>query len=688
MELDIRQHFRNRSKYIRAFIFLSAISALVLLFLYLSLYIYAKTLGPPELAVPQSTLYYSGSGSLIGETDNGQKRYWTEYRRISENLINATVSVEDRKFFEHHGFDIKRIGGAVIADIKAMGKVQGASTITQQYARNLYLTHDKNWIRKWNEAFYTMRLEMNYSKEEIMEGYLNTIYYGHGAYGVQAASRYYFNKDAGGLSLAEASMLAGIPKGPGRYSPLVNFEKAKARQRIILQSMAKESFITKEQADSAWKAPLQLHGKHQAVKEKTAPYFQDAVRAALKTQLGLDDRTIELGGLKVYTTLDEQLQKAAEDTVSSVIAEGSGMQAALLAMEPQTGEVKALVGGKSYQESPFNRVTQALRQPGSTIKPLLYYAALERGYTPSTALLSEPTEFKTDGGKSVYTPRNYNNQYAGGEITLAQAIALSDNIYAVKTHLFLGQETLVKTARKFGITAQMAAVPSLALGSSAVRLAEMVNAYNLFANGGRRVEPVFIKKVLNSQGEVIFEAADEHEQTLDPAQAAVMTGMLTGVFDKKLNGYAKVTGSTISGELTRPYAGKSGSTLADSWMIGYTPSLTAGVWTGYDDARKIEVPAEKLYAKKIWARFMEKGLEGIPAEPFPETEGVVGAQVDPASGKLAAPGCPESRLTYYVKGTEPETFCDAYFQQGGQKEKTGQETGKTPWYKRMMKFLQ
>lgn len=688
MELDIGQHFRKRSKYIRAFLFISAISALVLLFLYLSLYIYAKTLGPPELAVPQSTLYYSGSGSLIGETDNGQKRYWTDYQHISENLINATVAIEDRKFFGHHGFDIKRVGGAVIADIKAMGKVQGASTITQQYARNLYLTHDKNWIRKWNEAFYTMRLEMNYSKEEIMEGYLNTIYYGHGAYGVQAASRYYFNKDADRLSLAEASMLAGVPKGPGRYSPLVNFEKAKTRQRIILQSMVKESYITAEEADTAWMAPLKLNGKHQSVKEKTAPYFQDAVRTALKTQLGLDDRTIELGGLKVYTTLDEKLQKAAEETVSSVMTDGSGMQAALLAMEPQTGEVKALVGGKSYQESPFNRATQALRQPGSTIKPLLYYAALERGYTPSTALLSEPTKFETDGGKSVYTPRNYNNQYAGGEITLAQAIALSDNIYAVKTHLFLGQDTLVKTARRFGITAQMAAVPSLALGSSAVRPAEMVNAYNFFANGGRRAEPTFIRKVLNSKGEIIFEAADEHEQELDPAQTAVMTGMLTGVFDKKLNGYAKVTGSTISGELTRPYAGKSGSTLADSWMIGYTPSLTAGVWTGYDDARKIEVPAEKLFAKKIWARFMEKGLEGSPAEPFPETEGVIGAEVDPASGKLAAPGCPESRLTYYVKGTEPETFCDAYFLPDGPKDKPGQENGKTPWYKRMLKFWQ
>ncbi|MFJ7639618.1 transglycosylase domain-containing protein [Peribacillus sp. NPDC097264] len=685
MELIPSERFKRTTKYVRAFIIFATIGLIILFVLLLSLLMYAKILGPPPLAVPQSTLYYSHDGNVIGESDNGQKRYWVGLESISPELVKATVAVEDRQFYTHKGFDIKRIGGAILADVRAMSKVQGASTITQQYARNLFLDHDKTWSRKLNEAFYTIRLEMNYSKKDILEGYLNTIYYGHGAYGAQAASQYYFGKDAKDLTLPEASMLAGIPKGPSNYSPLDNLDKAKSRQKVVLHAMQTKDYISKADTDEALQASLSLNGEHGTVTKKMAPYFQDAVKQALKTQLHLDDRTIELGGLKVYTTLDENQQRIAEESLSTVIPEQASIQASLVAMDPRTGEVRALVGGTDYTASPFNRVTQALRQPGSTIKPLLYYSALENGFTPSTTLKSEATTFTFDDGHTSYKPHNYNYQYANDEITMAQAIALSDNIYAVKTHLFLGEQALVDAARRFGITSKMDAVPSLALGTSNVRPIEMVNAYGILANGGKKVEPTFITKVEDRKGEVIFERSQKGEQILDKDKAFVMTEMLTGVFDETLNGYTKVTGSTISSQLTHRVAGKSGSTSTDSWMVGYTPQLVAGVWTGYDQGKKIEIPAEKSYAKKIWASYMEKGLKGQPSKPFKETGNVIGVHVNPASGKLATDACPVSRLTYYVKGTEPVEYCEEHFKQKNTKSAPKDGKHKNPWYKKILK---
>lgn len=683
MEVFPLQRLKQAGKHVRAFLILATLGTILLFMMLLSLLVYAKILGPPPIAVPESTLYYSDTGNVIGETNNGEKRYWVPIEKISPKLINATVAVEDRQFYSHKGFDVKRIGGALFADLRARAKVQGASTITQQYARNLFLDHDKTWKRKWHEALYTIRLEMNYSKKEILEGYLNTIYYGHGAYGVEAASQYYFGKSAKELTLAEASMLAGIPKGPGSYSPIVNLEKAKNRQKIVLKAMVNKGYISKTEATQSVQTPLIFKGEHNIVTNKMAPYFQDAVRQVLQTQLHIDERTIELGGLRVYTTLNEKQQAVAEETFAKTIEKASDIQAALVAMKPKTGEVKALVGGRDYLKSPFNRATQAIRQPGSTIKPLLYYAALENGFTPSTTLKSEVTTFKFDDGKSSYSPKNFNHQYANADITLAQAIALSDNIYAVKTHLFLGQKKLIETARRFGLTTKMEEVPSLALGTSGARVIEMVNAYSMLANGGKKVQPVFITKVENQKGEVLFQQPKATEQVLDANQAFVMTEMLTGIFDETLNGYAKVTGSTIAKQLTRPYAGKSGSTSTDSWMIGYTPQLVTGVWTGYDQAKKIEKPVEKTYAKKMWAHFMETSLKDEPVKYFKETDNVIGVYVNPASGKLATEQCPVSRLTYFIKGTEPKEYCLEHFNGDPSKKEPDQQ--KIPWYKRLLK---
>jgi 1A family penicillin-binding protein len=680
------QGFRKTIKYLRAVIIISLIGMICMLILFFGILAYAKILGAPPLAVPQSTLFFADDGALIGESNSGQKRYWARIKDISPDVVAATISIEDKNFYEHHGFDYKRIAGAILADIQAFSKVQGASTITQQYARNLFLEHDKTWTRKLHEAFYTIRIEMNYSKKEILEGYLNTIYYGNGAYGVQAASQYYFGKDAKELNLAEASMLAGIPKGPGIYSPLASMENAKKRQAIILKSMVTNHYINKKEALDAAMRPLTIVGAHNTQKVKVAPYFQDAVRNALKNQLHLDDRTIALGGLKVYTTLNRKQQEAAERQVKNYVANLSEIQVGLVAMNPKNGYVNAMVGGRDYEKSSFNRAVQAIRQPGSTIKPLLYYAALEQGFTPSSTMRSEFTTFHFDDGQTDYTPHNFNNKYADGEITLAQALAVSDNIFAVKTHLFLGEDTLIETAKKFGLSSKMARVPSLALGTSGVRVIEMANAYSLFANGGKKVTPTLITRVEDYNGKVIFEKENETENVLDPAKAFVMTQMLTGIFDPKLNGYAKVTGSTVINDITRPYAGKSGSTETDSWMIGYSPQLVTAVWAGYDMGKPIELVAEKTYAKNIWANFMEEALKGKPVKAFKAPkEGVKGVYVNPENGKLATKDCPVRRFTYFVAGTEPTEYCTEHLKNHEAAPGDHKDTNKkVPWYRKIM----
>lgn len=682
MEIIPSSRIRGTVKYIRALVFISLILAILFTVCIAAVIALAKFEGAPPLAVPQTTVFYADDGTKIGESDNGQKRYWVSLHDMAPSVIEATVAVEDKKFFEHHGFDMKRIIAAIIADVKAMRKVQGASTITQQYARNLFLTLDKTWMRKLQEALYTIRLEVNYSKQDILEGYLNTIYYGHGTYGIEAAANYYFGKSAKQLTLSEASMLAGIPKGPSYYSPFIDEKRAKERQKTVLLSMVESGYISKKEAEQAYEAPLVYSRDHEVVKKQIAPYFQDVVKQVLRTKLGLDERTIAMGGLRVYTSLDPNMQTIAEQQIRQTIGPSSAIQVAFVAMDPRTGEVKALVGGRDYEKSPYNRAVQAERQPGSTFKPFLYYAAIRQGFTPSTEMRSELTTFTFDDG-STYTPHNYNNYYANDTITLAQAIALSDNVFAVKTHLFIGEEQLIETAKKLGITSKLKKVPSLALGTSPVKVIEMVNAYSILANNGKKVEPVFIKKIVNHRGETIYEATQSDEQVLDPDAAFVTTELMTGMFDPKLNDYTTVTGQTIINDLTRPYAGKSGTTETDSWMIGYAPQLVAGVWTGYDRAEKITKMAEKQYAKKIWVQFMEKSLQNEPVKTFKPTKGVVGVYINPDNGKLATKACPVKRLTYYIAGTEPTEYCTDHVQH---KKKRHKEENKN-WFEKLFRWF-
>ncbi|MRG86242.1 PBP1A family penicillin-binding protein [Salinibacillus xinjiangensis] len=623
----------------------------------LSVYFYSYSQGPPSLTSDQNTVIYSNAEEVIGVKHGNQNRYWVKLDEISPHLKKAFLITEDRSFYEHFGFDMSRIAAAMIKNIVNMDKVEGASTITQQYARNLFLNHEKTWTRKINEAIYALRLEMFYEKDEIFEGYLNTIYFGHGNYGVEAASRYYFDKHANELTIAEAALLAGIPKGPSYYSPINHPEHATERQQMILKLMANQGEITETELKHAKQEKLAIAQEEERQGKQIAPYFQDVVIGEATTILDITKEELITGGYKIHTTLDTKKQKALEKTAENQMDDSSKIQVAAVSIEPKTGSVQALLGGRDYEESPYNRVVQAKRMAGSTFKPFLYYAALERGYTPATPLESAPTQFELADGR-VYAPSNYNGYYANDEITLAQAIALSDNIYAVKTNLFYEPETLVETAKEFGIKSELPAVPSLALGTASVSVLEMAKGYSVLANGGKDVIPHTITKITNAEGEVLYERKKtEKEQVLDPKQSFILTHLMTGMFDENLNDYSRVTGAAIQDMLSRPYAGKTGSTNTDSWMIGFSPQVTTAVWTGYDKNEKITKTEEQAYARNIWAHYMEAVHKELPVKKFKPPEGVVAVSMDSHTGKIAHSGCEDQRVTYFVEGTEPRESC-------------------------------
>lgn len=636
------------------------IIASVAICLVTSIYIISFFLGPPQMINERNTIYYDQDGTIIGEESGIESRYWVDIEDMSSDIIQAAIAIEDQNFFEHHGFDLKRIMRATFLNIKSLSLKEGASTLTQQYARNLFLTHEKTWSRKIKEAFYTVRLEMYYSKEEILEGYLNTIYFGHGAYGIEAASQYFFNKSADEVSLAEAAMLVGIPKGPTYYSPLNDLDKATRRQQIILEQLLDQQSISKTEYLNA--VNEQLNYVAQQEKQTTiAPYFQDIVLQEAADILQEDSSFIKSKGYHIYTTLNTQFQHQLEQSIHKNMQGNMDLQTGAIALEPNTGAIQALVGGRSYEKSPFNRAVSAKRMAGSVFKPFLYYAALEHRYTASTKLMSKPTIFTLENNET-YQPSNFNNYYAEAPITLAQALALSDNVYAVKTNLFLGAETLVDTARQFGIEGELPAVPSLALGTASVSVNDMVTAYGMLANGGKKIGSYTINQIVDQYGRTVYERKNKkNEQILDPAHTFILTDLMTGMFDRTLDGYMAVTGSTIADQLTHTYAGKSGTTKSDSWMIGYSPTLVTGIWTGYDDNRDMNSAVETAYAKNIWAAFMEAAHEGSEQQKFAIPPGVVSVRIDPVSGHIATPYCPVSRPMYFKKGTEPTSHCMTHF---------------------------
>ncbi|WCK54388.1 PBP1A family penicillin-binding protein [Aneurinibacillus sp. Ricciae_BoGa-3] len=638
--------YRTFKKTLRYFMLGSAILAGALtLFL---LYLRSKPL--PPVSISETTTMYGDNGQVIATLYKGENRTFIPLDKIPSYMRDATVAIEDRKFYNHTGFDIKRIAGAALTDIRHLSKVEGASTITMQLARNLYLSHDKTWSRKLREAILTMQLELNYTKPQLLELYMNQIYYGQGAYGIQAAAKTYFGKNAGELTLAEASMLAGLPKGPRFYSPFVDMKAARERQDMVLSAMVTAKFITAQQAADARNAPIKL-APLQNRDSVISPYFRDFVVQQLKDTYHIDPDLIEHGGLKIYTTLDPAMQKQAEAAVAKYLPANRTLQAALVAMEPQTGYIRAMVGGRSYKESSYNR-TLAERQPGSSIKPILYMAALENGFTPLTRIKSQPTVFTYGKNKKeVYAPKNFGSQYAHDFINMDQAIARSDNIYAVQTDLTIGQDKMVSMAKRLGIVSPVKPIPSSALGSSPATAIEMARAFSTLANQGKKADTIAVTKIVDREGNTILENHPRLQQVVSPENAFILTNLMKGVFD---NGG---TAHRVANMIQRPVAGKTGTTDYDAWLTGFTPDLTASVWVGYDDNRKIDEFDDARQAAPIWAQFMNGALQGKPAMDFTVPPGVVSAYVDPESGQLATEACPDVKLMYFIPGTQPTEYC-------------------------------
>ncbi|WP_246367033.1 transglycosylase domain-containing protein [Paraliobacillus salinarum] len=656
-KIPLIKNLKHKSFAWALFIFLSFVSMICLFVI--GLFTYALLLGPPSLSTAQPTTYFSSDGEEIGQEKTVETRDWLELEQIDRQVIDTTIQAEDKRFYEHHGFDFKRMLAAAITNVRSLALEEGASTITQQYARNLFLSHEKTWDRKLKEAFHTIRLELFYDKDTLLEGYLNTIYYGHGVYGVEAASQFYFQKQNTELTLAETALLVGIPNRPSYYSPIRHIDHAKQRQEQLLDSLLDDGKIDSSEHLLASLEHVTVYDEQQDQDKNLAPYFQDIVMNELQSLLKKEKEMIRTAGYRVYTTLDQTKQLALQRAASESMPKDSDLQVGAIAMDPSNGAIHGLIGGTNYIESPFNRATQAKRMAGSTFKPFLYYTALMNGYTATTTLMSQPTTFMLEDGTS-YQPSNYNGYYADKEVTLAQALAVSDNVYAVKTNLFLTPERLIETAKTFGISSNLKPVASLALGPASVSVKEMVTAYSMLANGGKFVEPYTIEKIETANGEVIYQRVDsKKKQVLDPQATFILTQLMTGMFDPTLNGYMHVTGETIASDLTNTYAGKSGTTKSDSWMIGYSPHLVTGVWNGYDDNRTMSKTVDQQAAKNIWADFMEASAEEKKSN-FIAPEGIVAAYVDPVSGELSSAYCETSRLMYFVEGTEPVTYCSLH----------------------------
>ncbi len=623
---------------------------LIFCFSYSVLFLCAKYGSKIDIENSNSIYMYDKDGNSFYEGNNGTKK-WVKLEDISQYLIDATIYSEDKNFYEHNGFDVPRIIKSIIVNIKSKDLTQGASTITQQYARNLFLTFEKTWKRKIKEAWYAFKLETQYSKDEILEGYLNTINYGNGIMGIENAALYYFNKSAKDLNLAESSMLAGIPKSPNNYSPLNDEEAAKKRQKEILQSLVNNNIITEEQMNETLEVELTYNGKKDNLNLSTLMYYQDAVIRELQDLKVVSDDTIRQEGLKIYTNLDVSAQTALEEAINNNLDEENEMQVSVVVMDPNTGAVLALAGGKDYSKSQYNRAVQSKRQVGSTMKPILYYAALENGLTAATTFLSKPTTFSLGNGLS-YSPSNYGDIYPNDKITMALAIAYSDNIYAIKTHLFLGEDMMIKYARKMGITSKLEANASLPLGTNELSILEFTSAYATLANTGISVKEHLITKIEDGNGDVIYEYKADNERVLNESYTYILSELLSNTYDTSLIDYTSPTCASISLKLTKKYAVKSGTTDYDLWTVGYNPDVVVGVWTGYDDNRELS-SNEYKYAKNIWADTIEGYLRQKDESWYEKPDNVVGVLTDLKTGEVASNESELKKILYYIKGTQP-----------------------------------
>lgn len=572
---------------------------------------------------------YDTNGNVMYESNFKKDMQWTPISNIPKFVQNAFVSVEDKRFEYHAGIDPIRISKALLTNISHGDILQGGSTITQQYAKNLFLTNEQNVQRKVQEMLYSARLEMQYSKKEILEGYLNTVYFGHGVYGVNSAAKYFFDKTLDELSTAETAMLIGIPNGPSIYSPFLHLDNAINRQHLILDVLENNEVISSNEKKEALNETLHLADSSKNKSIGIDQYYIDSIIQQIsKMDLDFDQE------LHIYTYYDPEVQQTLTDAIKNNVSTDSDIEAAGIITQPFTGNILAISGGKDYTISQYNRALNSSRQIASTIKPLLYYCALQNGFTPSSQFTSERTQFHLEGNEE-YSPTNYGDVYANDKISMINAIALSDNIYAEKTHMFLGINTLHNALLDFGIK-QSTPTPSQALGTVSMSLAQLSRIYNTFASEGLYTEPSMIKQISN-KNKIIYKKLEEPKRLLNRNETLVLNQMLTATYDIKNKSY---TWPSMYGyQPDVKVAVKSGTSDWDSLVIGFNPEYTVGIWTGFDDNRELGTQYFKL-SKSIFKdtfNALYTSRTGVWYQPSDE---IVVKTVDPISGKEKSDGSP------------------------------------------------
>jgi penicillin-binding protein 1A len=616
-----------------------------------------------------------------------EQRIEVPLAQVSQNLKNAILAIEDQRFYEHSGFDTVRMGSALLANIRRGRLAQGGSTITQQLARQSFLTPDKTYRRKIQELILAARIERLYSKDQILEMYLNKVYFGDGLYGVEAASRGYFGKHASELSVPEAALLAGLVKSPSTYAPTVSLERAVARRNVVLEAMRDFGTIDAAQVQALRKVKPVLEDGLRA-DEPYGQYFKEQVRRELVDRFGW--QRVYQGGLRVYSTIDMDMQAEADKAIAAGLAslderraavakrrkqpapkDDGPLQAALIAIEPETGFVRAMTGGRDFDKSHFNRAVQAKRQPGSAFKPFVYAAALEAGYTPSTLIQNLNAPIPTLQG--AWTPEDEHSE--SDSMSLRTALRTSSNRAAVRLLQDVGIPKTVQYAKAMGV-GDVPSVPSLALGSGEVTLESLTAAYAAFANKGIVPKPVLVRRVEDRDGTVLFSADEKGSRAISEVTAFLMANMMADVINAGTAARARSLGFTL------PAAGKTGTTndYNDAWFVGFTPSIVAGVWVGFDQPHTI-LPGgfASDVAVPVWTSFMKAATKGDKPRWLQMPAGIVTATVCRISGKLATEGCEhadvidaDGRLVqrsmayteYFARGTEPTTTCDVHASRG------------------------
>ncbi|HSB80298.1 MAG TPA: penicillin-binding protein 1A [Candidatus Methylomirabilis sp.] len=624
----------------------------------------------PEKDLPnldKLEIFQPGEPSILYSDDSKpfaslapEYRIFMPLSRVPKLVRQAFLDTEDAQFYQHGAISLKGMARAAIRNLTSAKVKEGGSTITQQLSKSLFLSPERTLSRKLKEIQIAREIEQRYSKDKILEMYLNTIYFGGGAYGVEAAARTYFNKSVAQLSLAEAAMLAGLPKAPSLYSPFNGLKRAKERRDYVLSRMEKEGHITAAQAKATKRLPVSLSPFFKV--RGLGPYFVDYVRKELEPKYGRV--LLARGGLRIYTTLDLKMQQEAAEVLRTGIkgiekaqagkkkappSDLPGLEGALVALDPTTGDIRAMVGGLDYGRSQFNRAVQARRQPGSAFKPFVYAAAFDRGFTPATIMDDYPISYSIpQNGRMVdWRPENYDRQFRG-PVTLRRALEESINVPTVRLMEAVGVDPVVRLAHRMGITSELRREYALALGVSEVSLLELVSAYGVFADMGLHVPPRAVRRVVAPNGDVLESGGGSPERVLREEVAFQVSSILEGAVERGTAKLAKIRGREI--------AAKTGTSqdASDLWLMGYTPGLVVGLWAGFDQPRSLgsHETAGRLIAP-IWADFMRHALAEVPPETMPIPEGILPVRVDWRTGLPAGPEAPGAITEYFIRGDMP-----------------------------------